>query len=409
MIKEKYTNRIKETTLNVVQTQVESIRKKDISKTGLRLFKDGLIGVSGALGSYNEAELHNTALHALSLAIPYDYEVSQEKEEEMEICPEIIKDSDFPEEMEAFLSDLRREQPKFSFFNKIRLVDREVGLTNDLNLNLQYKNRFISVELGIKEKTSANLFDAFTGYQGRAYDRKELLRLTNEICNAFLNPVQLPKETKLPIVLSASDHLPLKQLMMDLNGRSFATGSSLLSGKTGEQIFSDGFTLYQSLDAKDSLQPFFDAEGVVNPDYRYTLVEKGRIITPYTDKNTAVKFNLPLTGSSEAEYDGVPSLAYLNFKIKESTKTLKELLQGQMAIFVLIASGGDFTPSGDFGTPVQLAFLFDGERLIGRLPEFQLSSNVFAMFGQDFVGVGKDSLCSLDNDKFMVMNMTVTR
>lgn len=116
--------------------------------------------------------------------------------------------------------------------------------------------------------------------------------------------------------------------------------------------------------------PFFDAEGVVNNEYRYALIEKGVIKTPYTDKRTARKFNLPLTGNSDSLYDGVPEVGFINHKIEESQKTLKELLSGEIGIFVMVSS------SGDFAAPVQCAFLFDGERLIGKLPELQLSSNI---------------------------------
>jgi PmbA protein len=37
-------------------------------------------------------------------------------------------------------------------------------------------------------------------------------------------------------------------------------------------------------------------------------------------------------------------------------------------------------------------FLFNGERFVGRLPELNLTSNVFDMFGDSFVGVSRDSL-----------------
>lgn len=61
-----------------------------------------------------------------------------------------------------------------------------------------------------------------------------------------------------------------------------------------------------------------------------------------------------------------------------------------MAVAIVIASGGDFTAEGVFGTPVQLAFLTDGEKLIGRLPELKLSGELYSMFGEDFIGKSKD-------------------
>jgi len=58
------------------------------------------------------------------------------------------------------------------------------------------------------------------------------------------------------------------------------------------------------------------------------------------------------------------------------------MLGGRKAVFVLIASGGDCTPYGTFGPPVQTAFLFDGEKLTGRLPELRLESNLYDMSGR---------------------------
>jgi PmbA protein len=62
--------------------------------------------------------------------------------------------------------------------------------------------------------------------------------------------------------------------------------------------------------------------------------------------------------------------------IDSTGKTMVELLDGQKGILVWIASGGDFTPAGHFATPAQRAYLFDGERLLGRLPEPNLSSHL---------------------------------
>lgn len=57
-----------------------------------------------------------------------------------------------------------------------------------------------------------------------------------------------------------------------------------------------------------------------------------------------------------------------------------------MAILVVVSSGGDFTPDGSFAAPVQVSFLFDGERIIGKLPEFTMRSNVYKMLGEDYIG-----------------------
>lgn len=95
--------------------------------------------------------------------------------------------------------------------------------------------------------------------------------------------------------------------------------------------------------------------------------------------------------------------------IKNSEKTLKELLNGKKGILVFIASSGDFSPDGKFGIPVQLGFLYDGEKLIGRVPEFKLNSDIYSMFSKDFIGVGKDSITQLDKNFGVVINMKIMK
>ena len=78
MNRERYTHHVHELSLSVVQTKVDSIRKKDILRTGLRVYADGKIGVAGALGSFDEGDLTQRAIAALDLQIPYPHELAGE-------------------------------------------------------------------------------------------------------------------------------------------------------------------------------------------------------------------------------------------------------------------------------------------------------------------------------------------
>ena len=57
---------------------------------------------------------------------------------------------------------------------------------------------------------------------------------------------------------------------------------------------------------------------------------------------------------------------------------------------MMIASGGDTTPDGHFATPVQLAFLLEDGKLVGRLPEISIGGNFFDMLGKDYIGTVYD-------------------
>lgn len=409
MIVEKYTNRIKETSINIVQTTVESVRKKDITKIGMRVYKDGFIGISGALGNTDDNTLIKVAEEALENKIPYDFEPTANKEEDLDCREDLLDDEAFVNEVEFVMEELKKTQPIFSFSNKINLVDKEISLNNIRNLKLSYKDSYMDTQLCFKEKTSANIMDGYVVFQSRKYNRDAFVSIVNNVCDAYSNLLPFNKDGTYPVIFSMMDGLPLMKLLEDLDANLFSTGSSLLSGKTGQKLFNSSFTLYQSLDPKDGIRPFFDAEGTVNDNYRYNLIKNGVVVSPYTDKKTAHKYNLPLTGSAVAEYDSVPRLGFTGFNVDETNNSLADLLGGEVGIFVAIASGGDFTPNGDFATPVQLPFLFDGKKLVGRLPELQVSSNIFDMFGAGFRGVSRDSINPLSLDKYMVMDLNVTK
>ena len=69
--------------------------------------------------------------------------------------------------------------------------------------------------------------------------------------------------------------------------------------------------------------------------------------------------------------------------------------------------GGDFTPDGNFATPVQLSYLTDGEKLLGRLPKFVIKSSVYDIFGKDFIGMSKDKLYLRGNHNIFVTRMDI--
>ncbi|WBW97123.1 metallopeptidase TldD-related protein [Oceanirhabdus sp. W0125-5] len=413
MLKEKLVNKLKETAINIVNSEIESIREKNITKTGLRVYENGKIGIAGAIGKYDEKELEKEAIESLSENIKYECDLCGNRSEVIDKRREIINDEDFIKEMEDVITQIKDEQSEFSFFGKVLITETANTLSNDKNLNLEYRDKSLGIGLAFKEKTSTNIMDVVFDCDGRNYDRKLLIDEINMILDGYKNKVELPEEKTYPVAFLPSNSGIFRKFVSDLHGEMFGSGTSLLSNKLGEKVFNEEFTLYKSLNPEDVLNiPFFDTEGIVNKDYRYALIENGVVKAPYTDKKTAKTFNLPQTGSAEGDYYDVPGISlnpYSLFKIKESEKIIKELLAGDMGVLVLYSAGGDFAADGNFATPVQVAMLFDGERIIGRLPEIQVSSNIFHMFGDSFRGVSKDNFFPLSEDKLIVMDMKVSK
>ena len=408
-MKEIYSVKSVQTSISVSGTRIESVRGKDILKTGLRVYEGGTVGIAGAIGGYNPVELEKRARKALSAKVEYPYELNSNREEEIDLVNEIFSNDSIINEVEAALDYLRANHGDFIFSNKVNLDTVNFTLCNEDKLKLAYMDSAVEFSLVFKEKASSNIMDGYIVFQDRRYDKKDFTIMADSILNAYRNRVDLA-EGNYPVVFLSQDYTPLIKFVTDLNGRVFGTGSSLFSGKLGQKIFNDNLTLFNSMNPADAcLTPFFDAEGTVNENYMYPLIQNGVLRAANTDKKFSALYNLPYTGSAVSDYDSTPEPGFARLKVKECEKTAKELLAGDKGIVVLVASGGDFTPDGNFATPVQLAYLFDGDKLMGRLPELQVSSNVFEMYGNCFRGVSKNEIWPLGGIKAMVMDMKVSK
>ena len=153
--------------------------------------------------------------------------------------------------------------------------------------------------------------------------------------------------------------------------------------------------------------PFFDAEGVCADCFKY--IENGVLRAPFADKKTAAKFSFQPSGTAAASYDSTPATGNSVMKIQAQAKTIKEMQGGAPAVFVSMASGGDFTSEGGFGTPAQVAFLLQDGKLVGRLPQLQLSSSVYEMYGKDFLGVSGDKIMPLSNNRWLGFMLDVRK
>lgn len=407
MIREKYSIKQNETSLNIVQGKVEAVRSKNIQKTAVRLYDKGKISVSGGFGNVDEEMLTRQAEEDFGMNIAYSPEPEKEHIEKREASADIEDPQELLQESETLLAELRRQQPDFSFSNKISMNKIDHSLQNDSGLDLRDKQTILAFDLLIKEKKSANIMDAFSSYSGMKYDRQEFLRLTNMICDAYKITMEL-KSGEYPVVFLEADITYKTKMLRDLHGLLLASGGSYFSDKIGQKIFNENFTVYQTRNPEDGVyKPFFDLEGVSNPDERFSLIENGVIKNGYMSKLYAEQFKMAKTGSAGGEFDAVPNIGIPTLSIKPSGKTVKEILNGMPGLLVILAFGGDFTPEGSFGTPVQLAYQFDGENFIGRVPEFKLSGHINKMFGEGFMGVSIDSITSLEPVRTIVMKMQV--
>ncbi len=386
MVKETYQLKEINTTLNVTHSRIDSIRKKSIIKTGCRVYENGYIGVAGTFGEPSD-ETWEEAIRNLNLKIPYEYEPSKDSRRIRDLRNPNLTLDDFLEKTELILAQFREEYPQFIFSNKISLSETEVSLRNGVGLELINCDKCISFELAYKHKDSINIMDSFLLYTKREYTVEAILEEARKQLTAFETMVSLP-EIENPIIIDC--YSPLSKVIESLNGESLGQGTSIFCDKVGTSTFNEAFTLLVDREDTEFHVPFFDAEGSVL-DYDSTpLIHDGVIVKGYADKKNSKLYNTPNTASAYGEYDDVPTLEPPILTLKSSDKNLDELIGNEPVILCVFASGGDCTNEGDFATPVQMSFLYQNGKYLGRLPEFTLNGNIYDIFGDNYVGYSED-------------------
>ena len=383
MEKEFIKNIKRSVTLNVTAGKIDSFRELERTTGTVRVYDRGCVGVAGCLGEPDEKALTDKAKEALSFGIPYpcDPEGPLTMEDLRE--EEIIRVPDLIPTMRGFLDRLGKMCPRFALSNKISLAYDRTEYSNSAGRVLKCSGRKLSVELLVQDRGSGNLFDTFLGWSGDHFDDEKLLRYFKELYDAYYTPADLAPG-RYPVIGSADGIFGA--FLQSFVGDLYAAGASLLSGKLNEKVFSDRLTLRDDMDPAASPGVcFFDAEGCVAPDLKPALVENGVLKGLLTTKKTAAQYDLPNLGTASAAYDGVPELGFHGLYPEPTAGALKDLVPGK-AVYVVMASGGDVTPEGRFATPVQMAYMMEGGKLVGRLPGLNVSGSFFDMLGRDYIG-----------------------
>ena len=409
MTRERYAVGVRRTTARIAESEVKSVRRSDVLKTGLRLYDGRSIGTAGAIGSFDPGELERRALDSMSCGIEYPWDVSGGVTRREEAGLSGIAHGTLAEAAGSFMAALHTKWPDLVFSEFFSVEDTEVSIRNDRGLDLATSLSGASVVLTFRALGSTGIMDGWVAAGScRRWDPDGIRAEFDQFLEAWHDPVDLPPGGRLPVVFQDAS-LVLGKLSSELSGHRYGAGASLFSGRIGERLFDERFSLVQSRNPSVDDCPFFDAEGVFHEGFALPLIEGGVLRNVCTDRRTAARFGLPHTGSATGDYDTIPQPSADHLRVGRSDRTLSGLLDGEPGVFVALSTGGDFTPEGAFATPVQLAMLHDGRRFVGRLPELRISSHLFRMLGEDWIGQSADDISAFCDSSAMVMRMDVER
>lgn len=405
MEREYITAKTIDTTVSVSGGQVDSLRRKVKVLSTVRAYENGFIGIAGKLGEPTP-ELEATAVENLANGIPYPCSLPCDKQATLHRHKGIIDSTHFLSTARHLVDRVREVADKFVVSGKVEYSEREDKYSNTKNTKYEYTGDNISVEFILKDKKSANIFDtAIDFYNNEKYDEDAIISDIKLLCDNYFKLVDIDNGVY-PVIFTGEF---LGSLMQHLVGEMYAVGNSLFSGKLGQKLFSDNFSLLYDLSPDSVLNiPFFDAEGETGEDYKGYLVKNGVLQALSTTKGISDKYNLPRCIGAGAPYDGKPTYGFDGLDWEQAADSLTDLLPDK-AIYVVIASGGDMTTSGDYATPVQSSFLMEKGQIVGRLPDIKVHSNIFNMLGKDYIGASRKGVFRFCNNEMIAIKMNVEK
>lgn len=382
-------------TVNLTDGKVDSFRENEQTQKTVRLYSDGKISVAGALGEGADLiSLEKTAKQGLSGdGIPYVCNLGKNVKSVIKDKPAVASDKFLPS-AKRLAAKVAKACPRFLVNGKISVETVKQSYENSVGANLKFESSDFGVSFVLKDRESSNIMDADYGASVRYYGKAAEDKIVSDMVslhNAYFGKKVTLKDGEYPMIFSSFDIFG--RVINDFVAETYVSSGSLFSGKLGEKIFNENLSLYIDKNcATNHTASFFDAEGEIAPDFRPKLIENGVLKGVLTTKNTAAAFNLPLIKSAFASYDGVPSLGLAGFYLKPTAPDLKSLLGKKRAVLIEMTSGGDITPDGKLGLPVQLAFLVENGKIISRVSDFQISADIFELLGKNFIGVAKQGV-----------------
>lgn len=398
-MKEKFFDTETVSTVKIEENKIISFDKDNTAYSSFRVGRDGFLGVHYQEGEMSDEEGYAKAEQNLDLKRPYEFEL-ETGERHRDKTERVFSDKELMDMTKEALGHIHSKHPDFRLDGGISQRRTESHQENERGLNYSNKDCSVHADFSFKHKDSKDIADGWFGIGERNFELGKLYSMADNYLSNFGKMVELPEE----IIIQTQYYGLLGKLKESLDAEKLCLGTSLLTGKLGQKVFSDRFTLCHDVTDKECWHDnFFDGEGVVLPGDKLAYVENGVVLRGYSDKRIAKKYGVEHTGSAWRDYTDVPSHGKVSFLITRSDKTVKELLDGRLSVVPVRYSGGGFNEKGEYVMPVQMAYLCDGEKFLGRLPEFTLVSSMFDMFGDDFIGVGSDN--PVFNDKQILVRM----
>lgn len=376
------------------EENAKKIVTKQVSiENSFRVYRDGMVGIHYNVGDIPEEEGFAKAEAKLQRERPYPF-VPEPGTRHRDLSQHEFTEEELVDIADRCMEYLLTAYPDYTFGATYSIRKETVTRKNDAGMDYRNADSCVVCSISFKHKESKDVSDGGFSYNERSFCFDKFKRMADDYLENFTKMVDFPEE----LIIDEQYYGIAGELLKNLNGERIFRKVSLFSDKVGEKVFSEDLTLAHDVsDAESWFNPFWDGDGSTFPDDRILFIDHGKILSGIADKRDAKRFDIPYTGPAGTSYADIPTTGNVNVRLERSGKTVKELLNGRYAIIPVMAYGGGFNEKGEYTMPVHSSLLFDGERILGKLPPFTIVTNLFDMFGKDFIGVASDQ--PVYNDK----------
>jgi PmbA protein len=275
-------------------------------------------------------------------------------------------------------------------------LSRSTGAQRILNtagLDVELRSTGMSASVGIQEITDAGFLQVYE-YKGWGHAFDSVVDLTDATLDkmrqaAVVVPARLEA---MPMMFTpkALGNL-LDPLAVALNGKQVHKGSSVLRGRIDEQVLDPRITI-----TDDPTVPFApgtratDDEGL--PARRTDLFERGVLRAYRTDLQTAALLGIEPGANAARGYSSRPSPAASNVVVAAGGTSLDEMMAGMKRGVIVdqtLGSGQSNMLAGEFSVNLDLGFLVENGRVVGRVKDCMVAGNVYEVL-KEVLAIGSE-------------------
>ncbi len=321
-------------------------------------------------------------------------------------------------DMLLLLADVAGDDRRISSVNAgLTVAAGEAALRNSNGLSLSQESTMFEVFSETVARDGNMMFSGLDYASSRRLDRDSLEAVGRSAReHAVRGLAQKKIETgDLPVVMDplASGYVLAQAVGGGVNAESVQRKRSYLSGKLGERIGAEGFSVLDDPTVEWAVgSTSFDGEGT--PSLRKSVIESGVLRSFLHDSYTAGKDSVESTGNSSRgdavwSYRSPPSISFSNLVVAKGDATTEEMIQDTgHGVYLRLTLDNPNLATGEFSGLMMESCLIEHGELGETIRQATIGIGLLDMFSRiDMVGSESRSAFGVDTPAIRISSARV--